>query len=81
MQLFLPRAALRDENRARDVRTSADQHDESAWQRARDCDVHLERDIVFIANSARQGEGTGAVVFTHKHADLLRDAEFPPTEG
>lgn len=73
--------ALRDEDSARDVRASADQHDESARQRARDCNVHLERDIVFIANSARQVEGKGAVVFTHKHADLLRDAEFLITEG
>ena len=43
--------------------------------------VHLTRDIVFIANSDEEVEGTGAVIFTHNHADLLKDVEFLITEG
>ena len=43
--------------------------------------VHLTRDIVFIANSDEEVEGTGAVVFTHQHPDLLKDVEFMITEG
>ena len=43
--------------------------------------VHLTRDIVFIANSDEEVEGTGAVVFTREHPDLLEDVEFMITEG
>jgi len=43
--------------------------------------VHLTRDIVFIANSDEEVEGTGAVVFTRRHADLLKNVEFLVTEG
>jgi acetylornithine deacetylase/succinyl-diaminopimelate desuccinylase-like protein len=43
--------------------------------------IHLTRDIVFIANADEESEGTGAVVFTHRHPDLLKDVEFMITEG
>ena len=43
--------------------------------------VHLTRDIVFIANADEEVEGTGAVIFTQNHADLLKDVEFLITEG
>jgi acetylornithine deacetylase/succinyl-diaminopimelate desuccinylase-like protein len=43
--------------------------------------VHLTRDIVFIANSDEEVEGSGALVFTKNHPDLLKDVEFLITEG
>jgi len=43
--------------------------------------VHLTRDIVFIANADEEVEGSGAIVFSRRHADLVRDVEFLVTEG
>lgn len=43
--------------------------------------VPLHRDIVFIANSDEEVDGSGAITFTNRHADLLRDVEFLITEG
>ncbi|MDB4915286.1 MAG: hypothetical protein JWM95_2930, partial [Gemmatimonadetes bacterium] len=43
--------------------------------------VPLNRDIVIIANSNEESGGTGAEVFTRRHAELLRDVEYLFTEG
>lgn len=41
----------------------------------------LTRDLVFIANADEESDGTGALTFARRHADLLRDVEFIVTEG
>ena len=41
----------------------------------------LTRDIVFIANTNEENGGTGAAMFTKRHADLLSDVEYLFTEG
>ncbi|HET7458425.1 MAG TPA: M20/M25/M40 family metallo-hydrolase [Gemmatimonadaceae bacterium] len=43
--------------------------------------VPLARDLVFIANADEESDGTGAIAFVKRHADLLRDVEFLVTEG
>ena len=43
--------------------------------------VPLNRDIVFIGNADEELGSTGAIVFTERHADLLKDVEFLITEG
>jgi acetylornithine deacetylase/succinyl-diaminopimelate desuccinylase-like protein len=43
--------------------------------------VRLTRDIVIIANADEELGSTGAIVFTTRHPDLLRDVEFLLTEG
>ena len=43
--------------------------------------VQLNRDIVFIANTNEENGATGAMAFTHGHADLLQDVEYSFTEG
>ena len=43
--------------------------------------VPLNRDIVFIANTDEELGSTGAIVFTERHPDLLKDVEFLVTEG
>ncbi len=43
--------------------------------------VHLNRDIVFIANADEEFGSTGALVFVERHRDLLKDVEFLATEG
>src|SRR5689334_8771043 len=41
----------------------------------------LNRDVVFIANSDEELNGSGAEVFIDRHADLLKDVEYLITEG
>jgi len=41
----------------------------------------LNRDIVFIANSDEELDGSGAEVFVNRHADLIKDVEYLITEG
>ena len=41
----------------------------------------LTRDIVFIANADEELGSTGALVFTDRHPDLLKDVEYLFTEG
>ena len=43
--------------------------------------MHLTRDIVFIANSDEESDGTGAITFAAKHRDKIADVEFLLTEG
>ena len=43
--------------------------------------VPLTRDLVFIANADEESDGTGAITFVQRHADLLQDVEFLVTEG
>ncbi|MGH7620707.1 MAG: M20 family metallopeptidase, partial [Gemmatimonadaceae bacterium] len=43
--------------------------------------VPLNRDIVFIGNADEEFDGSGALAFVTKHADLLKDVEFLMTEG
>lgn len=43
--------------------------------------ITLNRDIVFIANADEETNGSGALVFVERHADLLRDVEYLLTEG
>jgi acetylornithine deacetylase/succinyl-diaminopimelate desuccinylase-like protein len=43
--------------------------------------IPLKRDIVFIGNADEESDGRGAIVFTERHADLLRDVEYVLTEG
>jgi acetylornithine deacetylase/succinyl-diaminopimelate desuccinylase-like protein len=43
--------------------------------------MHLTRDLVFIANSDEESDGTGAITFTARHRDKLADVEFLLTEG
>jgi len=43
--------------------------------------VSLNRDIVFIANSDEELDGSGAVTFVNRHADRLKDVEYLITEG
>ena len=43
--------------------------------------VPLDRDIIFIGNGDEELGSTGATVFTKRHADLIRDAEYLVTEG
>jgi acetylornithine deacetylase/succinyl-diaminopimelate desuccinylase-like protein len=41
----------------------------------------LNRDVVFIANSDEELNGSGAEVFVNRHADLIKDVEYLITEG
>jgi acetylornithine deacetylase/succinyl-diaminopimelate desuccinylase-like protein len=43
--------------------------------------VALDRDIVFIANSDEELDGSGAEMFVDRHRDLIKDVEFLITEG
>ena len=43
--------------------------------------VPLTRDIVLIANADEENGGSGALVFTKRHAGLLNDVEYLFTEG
>ena len=43
--------------------------------------VPLTRDLVVVANADEEWGSTGAITFTDRHADLLRDVEFLFTEG
>ena len=43
--------------------------------------VPLTRDLVFVANADEESDGTGAITFAKRHADLLEDVEFIVTEG
>jgi acetylornithine deacetylase/succinyl-diaminopimelate desuccinylase-like protein len=43
--------------------------------------VHLTRDIVYIANADEEADGTGALTFVKRHADLLSTVEYLMTEG
>jgi acetylornithine deacetylase/succinyl-diaminopimelate desuccinylase-like protein len=43
--------------------------------------IPLDRDLVFIANADEESNGTGAIVFTERHKDLISDVEFLITEG
>ena len=43
--------------------------------------VPLTRDLVVVANADEESDGAGAIAFTTRHADLLRDVEFVVTEG
>jgi acetylornithine deacetylase/succinyl-diaminopimelate desuccinylase-like protein len=43
--------------------------------------VPLNRDIVFIANADEELDGSGAITFVDRHADLLKDVEYLITEG
>jgi acetylornithine deacetylase/succinyl-diaminopimelate desuccinylase-like protein len=43
--------------------------------------VHLTRDIVYIANADEEAQGTGAMTFVRRHADLLSTVEYLMTEG
>ncbi|MDQ6738673.1 MAG: M20/M25/M40 family metallo-hydrolase [Gemmatimonadota bacterium] len=43
--------------------------------------IPLDRDIIFIGNADEELGSTGATVFTRRHADLIRDAEYLVTEG
>jgi acetylornithine deacetylase/succinyl-diaminopimelate desuccinylase-like protein len=41
----------------------------------------LHRDLVFIGNADEETDGRGAIVFTERHPDLLKDVEYVLTEG
>ncbi len=43
--------------------------------------VQLNRDIVFVGNADEELGSTGAIVFTDRHPDLLKDVEYLITEG
>lgn len=43
--------------------------------------MRLSRDLVYIGNADEETDGAGAIVFTQKHADLLKDVEYLLTEG
>ncbi|HWA16386.1 MAG TPA: M20/M25/M40 family metallo-hydrolase, partial [Gemmatimonadales bacterium] len=43
--------------------------------------MKLSRDLVFIGNADEETDGTGAIVFTQRHPDLLKDVEYVLTEG
>jgi acetylornithine deacetylase/succinyl-diaminopimelate desuccinylase-like protein len=43
--------------------------------------MKLHRDLVFIGNADEETDGLGAIVFTEKHPDLLKDVEYVLTEG
>jgi acetylornithine deacetylase/succinyl-diaminopimelate desuccinylase-like protein len=43
--------------------------------------VVLHRDLVYIGNADEETDGRGAIVFTEKHPDLLKDVEYVLTEG
>jgi acetylornithine deacetylase/succinyl-diaminopimelate desuccinylase-like protein len=43
--------------------------------------VPLTRDLVFVANADEEAEGLGAIIFTRRHPELLRDVEYLLTEG
>ena len=43
--------------------------------------MKLSRDLVYIGNADEETDGAGAIVFTQKHSDLLKDVEYVLTEG